>query len=136
MIASGLLVLPRLRADATGDELAHFVGRLSAAATLAMSAVLFTGVFNADRGLGGSLIPLTHSDRGLLLSAKLGLVGVAIVLGGINRLVYLPRIRRGSSDNSAASFLTILKAEAVVMIGVLSAAAVLAHAMPGAHLGA
>jgi putative copper resistance protein D len=135
VIASGLLVLPRLRSVATGDDLAHFVGHLSAAATLAVSAVLVTGVFNADRGLGGSLVPLTHSDWGLILSAKLGLVGVAIILGGINRLVYLPRIRRGASHNSAASFLTILRAEAVVMIGILSAAAVLAHAVPGAHLG-
>jgi len=137
VIASGLLVLPRLRADATGDGLTHFVGRLSDAATLAMLAVLFTGVFNADRGLGGSLVPVTHSDWGLILSAKLGLVGVAIVLGGINRFVYLPRIRRGVLHNSAAaSFLTILKAEAVVMIGVLFAAALLGHAAPGAQLDA
>ncbi|MGF6757998.1 copper resistance D family protein [Paraburkholderia sp. GAS42] len=136
VIAGGLFVLPRLRAEASGEDLAHFVRRLSVAATLALLVVLVTGVDNANRGLGGSLVPLTHSDWGLILDAKLGFVSAAIVLGGINRLVYLPRIRRGASHGAMASFLTILRAEAVVMIGVLSAAAVLAHAVPGAHLGA
>jgi len=134
VIAGGLLVLPWLRADVSGEDLAHFVGRLSAAATFALVAVLFTGIYNADRGLGGSLLPLTRSDWGLILDAKIGLVSTAIVLGGINRLVYLPRIRRAASHSAAASsFQAILKAEAVVMIGILSAAAILAHTMPGSH---
>jgi len=59
----------------------HFVGCLCAAATIAVSAILFTGVFNAERGLVGFLVPRTHSDRGLILSAKLELEGVAIVFG-------------------------------------------------------
>jgi hypothetical protein len=44
VIASGLLVLPRLRADASGEDLAHFIGRLSAAATFALLAVLYGGI--------------------------------------------------------------------------------------------
>ncbi|TDN63057.1 CopD family protein [Paraburkholderia sp. BL10I2N1] len=135
VIASGLSVLPMLRADAPADDLARFVGRLSGAAIVALSAVLVSGIYNADRGLGGSLVPLTHSDWGLILDAKLALVSAAVVLGGVNRQVYLPRIRRGASQRAAASFLTILRAEAVAMIGILSAAAVLAHTVPGAHLG-
>ncbi len=110
-------MLPRLRADASGEDLAHFIGRLSAAATFALLAVLYGGIYNADRGLGCSLVPLAHCDWGLILDAKLGLVSTAIVLGGINRLVYLPRIRRATSYGAAASsFLTILRAEAVVMV--------------------
>jgi putative copper resistance protein D len=96
-----------------------------------MLAVLLTGIYNADRGLGGSPVPLIHSEWGLILDAKLALVGAAIVLGGINRMVYLPRIRWGESYTATASFITILKAEAVVMTGVLSVAAFLAHAVPG-----
>nr|WP_301717705.1 MULTISPECIES: CopD family protein [Paraburkholderia] len=134
VITSGLLVLPGLRAEASGEDLAHFVGRLSAAAAFALLAVLITGIYNANRGLAGSLVPLAHSDWGLILNAKIGLVNAAIVLGGINRLVYLPRIRRAASHSAAASsFQTILKAEAVVMIGILSTAAVLAHTIPGSH---
>ncbi|MBB5510942.1 CopD family protein [Paraburkholderia atlantica] len=135
VIASGLLVLPWLRADATGEDLTHFTGHLSTASTVALLAVLVTGIYNADRGLGDSLLPLAHSDWGLILDIKLGLVSTAIVLGGINRLVYLPRIRQGKSHSAGATFLTILRAESVVMVGVLSAAAVLAHAVPGVHLG-
>jgi putative copper resistance protein D len=54
---------------------------LSAAASIAVSAVVFSGVFNAERGLVGFLVPRTHSDRGLILSAKLEPEGVAIVFG-------------------------------------------------------
>jgi copper resistance protein D len=59
----------------------HFVGCLCAVASIAVSAVLFTGVFNAERRPVGFLVPLTNSDWGLILSAKLGPEGVAIVFG-------------------------------------------------------
>jgi copper resistance protein D len=94
-----------------------------------------SGIYNAYRGLGGSLVTLARSDWGVILDAKLALVGTAIVLGGINWLIYLPRVRHGASSRAAKAFLTILRVEAVTMIGVLSAAAVLAHTAPGAHLG-
>ena len=135
VIASRLCVLPMLREHADGQNLARFVERLSAAATLAVAVVLMSGIYNADRGLGGSLVPLMCSDWGRILAAKLVLVAVAIVLGGVNRLVYLPRVRHGAPSSAAHAFLTILRVEAVAMVGVLSAAAVLAHTAPGAHLG-
>lgn len=136
VIVSGLSVLPTLRAHSTGDFLAQFAGRLSRAALIAMSVVLVSGLYNAGRGLGGSLLPLTRSGWGIVLCAKLVLVSLAVVLGGINRLVYLPRIRCGSERGAASSFLVILRIEAIAMFGVLSVAAVLAHSVPGAHLGA
>ncbi|SIT51273.1 Copper resistance protein D [Paraburkholderia piptadeniae] len=135
VIASGLRVLPMLREHVYSQSVAHFAGRLSATATLALAAVLMSGAYNADRGLGGSFVPLMRSDWGHILDAKLVLVGAAIVLGGINRIFYLPHVRRGGSSTAANSFLTILRVEAVAMIGVLSAAAVLAHTVPGAHPG-
>jgi putative copper resistance protein D len=67
--------------DAAGDSRAHFVGYLCAAASIAVPAVLFTGVFNAERGLVSFLVPLTNSDWELILSAKLGPEGAAIVFG-------------------------------------------------------
>lgn len=77
---SGLSVLPMLRAHSTGDVLAEFAGRLSRVALIAMSVVLVTGLYNADRGLGGSLAPLARSGWGIVLCAKLVLVSAAIVL--------------------------------------------------------
>lgn len=136
VIASGLCVLPMLRDYANSQCLAQFVERLSATATLALAAILMSGAYNADRGLGGSLVPLVRSEWGLILDAKLVFVGAAIILGGINRLVYLPSLRQTDLGGAtASSFEAILKAEAAVMISILSAAAVLAHTIPGAHPG-
>jgi len=135
VIASGLCVLSKLREHADSQGLARFAGRLSAAATVALAVVLISGIYNADRSLGGALVPLTRSNWGVILDAKLVLVATAIVLGGINRLVYLPRVRHEASSLAAKAFLTVLRIEAVTMVGLLSAAAVLAHTAPGAYLG-
>ncbi|WP_193727815.1 CopD family protein [Paraburkholderia franconis] len=131
VIASGLYVLPMLRDHADAQTVAHFAGHLSATATLALAAVLMSGAYNADRGLGGSLMRLTHSDWGFILDAKLVLVGAAMVLGGINRIVYLPHVRRDASGSAVNTFQVILRIEAITMLGVLSAAAILAHTAPG-----
>ncbi|KVN87501.1 CopD family protein [Burkholderia ubonensis] len=122
-----------LFADSTGEVVARFAVRLSRAALVAVPVVVVSGIYNADRGLGGSLMPLALSGWGHILAAKLMHVSVAVALGGINRQIFLPRIRFGAS---AGSFLIILRMEAVTMLCVLSAAAALAHTMPGAHLGA
>ncbi len=135
VIASALFVLPMLCADAPGEARVLFVGRLSHAALVAFFVVLVSGIYNANRGLGGTLVPLTRSGWGVILVIKLLLVGAATALGGVNRTVYLPRIRHGVPGSAAHSFLIILRAEAVAMIGVLSAAAVLAHTAPGVQPG-
>jgi len=136
VIASGLSVLPMLRIDSTGEVLATFAGRLSRAALIAVSVVLVSGIYNADRGLGDSLLPLARSGWGIVLDAKLVLVGVAVVLGAINRLLYLPHVRCRAHRGAANSFTAILKVEAITLLGVLCAAALLAHSVPGADMGA
>jgi copper resistance protein D len=136
VIASALFVLPMLCTDSPGEVLALFVTRLSRAALVAFIVVLMSGVYNADRGLGGSLVPLIRSGWGVILVTKLILVGAATALGGVNRLVYLPRIQRRAPSGVANSFLAILRVEAVTMLAVLTAAAVLAHTAPGTHAGA
>jgi len=130
VVASALSVLPTLCADAPGEVLVRFVGRLSRAALVAFFVVLVSGIYNADRGLGGSLVALTRSGWGVILVTKLVFVGAATALGGGNRMVYLPRIRHSVPGSAAHSFLTILRAEAVAMLGILFAAALLAHSAP------
>jgi copper resistance protein D len=133
VIASALSVLPALCADLPSEVVVQFVGRLSRAALVALSVVLVSGIYDTHRGLGGSLVPLTSSCWGVILVIKLMLVGAATALGGVNRMIYLPRIRHGVPGSNAHSFLIILRAEAVAMLGVLSAAAVLAHTAQGVH---
>ncbi|WP_181322014.1 copper resistance D family protein [Trinickia symbiotica] len=136
VIASGYSILPTLRAASPGEALSRFVGQLSRVALVAFSLVIVTGIYNADRGLGGSLAPLGRSEWGIILDVKLVLVAVATVLGGVNRYVYLPRIRGNVGGGATNSFLIILRAEAIAMLGALSAAAVLAHIAPGTYPGA
>ncbi|MCR4470471.1 copper resistance D family protein [Burkholderia sp. SCN-KJ] len=132
VIAGGVCVLPMLRDHANSQGFPRFAGRLSATSTFALAVVLMSGAHNADRGLRGSFVPLTNSVWGLILDAKLVLAGAATLLGGINRIVYLPRVRFSTRNTAAHSFLTILRIEAVIMIGVLIAAVLLAHTAPGA----
>jgi copper resistance protein D len=113
VIASALFVLPVLCAEPADEVRILFVGRLSRAALVAFVVVLASGIYNANRGLCGSLVRLARSDWGVILATKLLLVGAATALGGVNRMVYLPRIRHGVPGSAAHSFLTILRAEAV-----------------------
>jgi putative copper resistance protein D len=65
------------------------------------------------------------------LTLKLILVALALVLGGLNRMSALPRLRRTASTMDAHTFTNVLYLEALAMLGVFVAAAVLAHSIPG-----
>jgi len=136
--------------------LAH---RLSTMAGVALSGVLLTGVFNAWRELDGSFSALWNTSYGQLLSIKLLLVLAMIGLGAINRYRFVPRLhnwaklplrQRGlirlpqclrafakggkkleaSSPNPVCGFARTARIEAILMLGVLMATAVLLHVMP------
>jgi copper resistance protein D len=100
-------------------------------ALFAVGIVFATGVFNALRGTGGSLAALTGSSWGHVLLLKLALVAFALALGGYNRLVAMPQLRRSASTAAARRFVNVIHLEAIVMIGVLVLAAVLARSVPG-----
>ena len=68
---------------------------------------------------------------GRVLLLKLLLVALALVLGGLNRFAALPRLRRTASTEDAHTFRNILHLEALTMIGVFVAAAVLSFSVPG-----
>jgi len=53
-----------------------------------------------------------------------------VLLGGLNRTLALPRLRRTASTEDAHTFNNVLHLEALVMIGIFVVAAVLAHCMP------
>jgi copper resistance protein D len=139
--------------------IATLARRLSTMAGVALSGVLLTGVFNAWRELNGSFSALWNTSYGQLLSIKLLLVLAMIGLGAINRYRFVPLLhdwaglllrQRGlirlpqclrtfakggkklevSSPSPVWGFARTARIEAILMLGVLMATAVLLHVMP------
>jgi copper resistance protein D len=131
VMAGGLAVLPALGASTARGILIRTSAQVSNVALFAVGIVFATGAFNAVRGTGGSLAALTGSSWGHVLLLKLSLVAVALVLGGYNRIVAMPQLRRSASTAAARRFVNVIHLEAVVMMGVLVLAAVLARSVPG-----
>lgn len=130
VLAGGLLVLPALDTSTTRGVLIRIATRVSQVAATALGVVLATAAFNALRGLGGTLEPLSNSTWGHVLTLKAALVLFAVLLGGLNRTAALPRLRRSASTTDAHTFNNVLHLEALVMLGVFIVAAVLAHSPP------
>lgn len=131
VLAGGLIVLPALDSSTTRGALIRMATRVSGVAATALAVVVATGLFNAQRGLGGSLAPLSDSSWGHVLTLKGALVLLAVLLGALNRTSALPRLRRTASTTDTHTFNNILHLEALVMLGVFIVAAVLAHSSPG-----
>src|SRR6201996_5430129 len=130
VLATGLSVLPALGASVARGVLIRTATQVSNMSFAAVVFVLLTGVFNAVRGSGGSLVAIGESTWGHVLMAKLVLVALALVLGGLNRFSALPRLRRTASTMDAHTFANLIYLEALLMIGVFAAAAVLSHSVP------
>lgn len=124
VVATALCVL---RGDVHAGDAARVAGRLSTLATAALAVVVLTGSASAWHGLGGSAALLATSTWGLVLDAKLVLVGVAIALGGFNRFVVLPAL-----PLAWPRFARVLRVEAVVLLAALVVAAWLANGEPPA----
>jgi copper resistance protein D len=131
VMAGGLAVLPALGASTARGVLIRTAGQVSNVSLFAVGLVLATGVFNAIRGTGGSFEVLATSRWGHVLIAKLILIALALLLGGFNRLVAMPELRRAASTGAARRFVNVLHLEALVMMAVLVVAAVLASSVPG-----
>ena len=120
------------RLDAT-----QWVAALSRAATVALLVVVLTGSFKVWRS-GTSLMALASSDYGVALGSKLALVVVAAGLGGFNRFRILPALFHDLRADDGTGELqpwhrrlrTVLRLEALVLLLVLVAAAVLAGTEP------
>jgi putative copper resistance protein D len=130
-MAAGLAVLPALGASTARGMLIRTATQVSNMSVVAVGLVLLSGIFNAVRGSGGSLAAIQFSTWGHVLTLKLVLVALALVLGGLNRFLALPRLRRTASTMDAHTFVNVLYLEALAMIGAFAAAAVLSHSVPG-----
>ena len=118
-----------------GAAAARYVAFLSASATFALAAIVATGVFSAWHQLG-SVGALTTNPYGAALLVKVGLVGVAVLMGGYNRLLVMPSLlaKLRCSDPAAAldirRFALILRLETAVLLGVLITASVVSSTSP------
>jgi putative copper resistance protein D len=128
VIVAGLIVMPALLGERLADLMGAFLRRLSSAVTVALVFVVLSGVYNAWRGLGGSLHSLASTQWGNLLDAKMVLVLAALAMGFLNRRM----LRRNPSLTlqEAGSLTTMLLAEAVVMLLILAVSAFLANSPP------
>jgi len=131
VIAGAWAVLPALRVSPARAFLIRIAARMSKISLIAVLFVIATGVFNARRGLGGSMNALEHSTWGHVLAVKVTLVLAALVLGGLSRWSALPRLRRTASTVDAHAVTRIMRLEALLIMGVFIAAAVLSHIAPG-----
>jgi putative copper resistance protein D len=135
-VLAAVLAVLRGRDGADGVDRMRYAQRLSTLATVALALVLATGALAAWHGLGGSLAPLAPragSTWGLALDAKLAGVALAIALGAFNRIAVLPGLAYASEGGAAwRRFTRVLRVEAVVMLAVLVAAALLGNGEPPA----
>lgn len=130
VLAGGFVVLPALDASLTRTALIRVADRVSGTSLAAFALVAVSGVFAAYTGLGGDAGALRTTTWGHVLTLKLALVLLAVVLGGLNRLSALPRLRRTASTVDAHTFVNIVHLEAYVMVAVFVAAAALAQFAP------
>jgi putative copper resistance protein D len=125
VIASGLVVVPTLWRANKPEQVVAFTTRLSRVVTVALLVVAVTGAYNAYRGLGRSLVPLAHTQWGVLLTAKLALVFVAISIGAYSRR--MARAPVSLARTQAPHLVQALRWEAVVMLLILTISAFLAN---------
>lgn len=117
------------------EEAVKYIEALSTSATLSLIAIVATGSFSTWHNLG-SLAAVSDSPYGNVLLVKLGLVVLAISMGGFNRFRIMPNLIRWLQDRDTRSaaalrqFRVVLQVEATVLFAVLIVAAVLSSTSP------
>lgn len=126
-VVAGLLV--SRTADGTvvavEDAAVRRIQDASMVALLSVFALALTGLIQAFAFLA-TWDELFATAYGRTLLVKLALVGVALALGALNRLVFIPQIQR-RTPLSLRALRNAVMIEFVVLMGVVSATALLVH---------
>jgi putative copper resistance protein D len=129
---SGWLVLRMASALApAGQWMSQYLHRMSQVATGAVGAILATGLFSTWHRIG-SPENLLHTAYGMTLQVKLGLVLLAIALGGYNKFFGLPRASQ--SARRLGIVRGVLQVETIILYAALAAAAALTSQQPPAAM--
>ncbi len=124
----GWLVLPRTYAAAHDTAVANrYLTRLSHAATIALIGIFATGLYNAFQRVG-SVQNVMGNSYGTALLVKLAFIGLAVALGGYNKLVGFPSLMK--SSRTSPRVIAILRVESVLLLIALAAAAFLTTQQP------
>lgn len=128
IVIAGLITVPFLTSSAEPDDTAQFGNRLSQTVTIALAIVILSGIYNAWKGLGGSLSPLPHSEWGRMLLLKLSFVLLALGHGA--RVRFLLQAQGAWTSSRAAIMRRWMRAEALLMLVVFVCSAWLANLPP------
>lgn len=128
IIIAGLIIVPYLASTVEPDEVAQFGKRLSQTVTVALAIVILSGVYNAWKGLGGSLAPLPHSVWGRMLLLKLSFVLLALGHGA--RVRFLLQTQHPWTSAQSTIMRRWMRTEALLMLAVLVCSAWLANLPP------
>jgi len=124
----GWLVLPRTYATAHDTAVINrYLTLLSHAATIALIGIFATGVYNAFQRVG-TVQNVMGNPYGTALLVKLAFIGLAVALGGYNKLVGVPSLMKSSS--ASPRVIAILRVESVLLLIALTAAAFLTTQQP------
>lgn len=127
---TGMLVLPRVHAGwPRAGQLGRYLDRVSACAAGALAVILASGLYNAWHRLG-SLEHLSGNVYGNALVVKLGLVALAVALGGYNKFTGFPAL--AASLEGRGRVLWVLRVELAILFGAMVAASVLTSSQPPA----
>jgi len=138
VVTCAMVVMPELRRYADAQQTAITAQRLSALATAALAVVLLSGIFNSWRQVD-EFSQLWTTVYGRVLSIKLALVGIMMVIGALNRFLWVPEViaRRHAAEErwstpSQRLFLA-LRVDSLIFIAVMITAVVLGSQSPPAH---
>lgn len=127
-----IVALPRRRAPSAsgGLSLGDLAWRFSVLGLVSVGALVVTGVVQATARLADPL-DLVETEYGLALSAKVILLGLALVLAALNLLRHGPRLRAARDVALSARFLTLgVRGEVALVAGILLAAGLLTALAP------
>ncbi len=127
IVASGLLVLPHLAQFSDPTALWTYGKLLSKTVTWALVAIFISGIYTSDRELNGALSGLWQSSWGRILMTKVAFVFLALALGACTRFRC---VQRPATSRTTALMVRLMRAEAALMILILSLSGVLANTPP------
>ncbi len=127
IVASGFLVLPHLAQFSDPTALWSYGKLLSRTVTWALAAIFISGIYTSYHELNGVLSGLWRSGWGRILMTKIAFVLLALALGACTRF----RCVQGpATSRTTALMVRLMRAEAVVMILILTLSGVLANTPP------